>query len=131
MNKADMIEKDDEFSFLDKMIKDTPLKTRLKVSNEMAFISLLTELGYRENKAWLESENEILSKLCKAALTHTEHQLEQIEEFKKDIAGRTVGIERERELEEIIEDQFWVINKNHSDETIQSLWEQFKKEKAL
>lgn len=28
----------------------------LKVSTEMAFISLISELGYRENKMWTEDE---------------------------------------------------------------------------
>lgn len=47
----------------EKILKETPLKTRLKVSTQMAFISLLSELGYRENKMWSEDEEETLNKL--------------------------------------------------------------------
>ena len=63
-----------------KLLEDIPLKTRLKVLNEMAFIDLITELGYREEKMWSDEEDELLSKLCKLALKHTENILEEIEE---------------------------------------------------
>ncbi len=71
------------------ILKQTPLQIRLKVSNQMAFISLLTELGFREDKMWTDDENELLSKLCEAANQHTEHQLETIKEWEKD--GRPDG----------------------------------------
>jgi hypothetical protein len=70
-----------------KILKETPLEIRLKVSNEMAFIHLITELGYRENKAWDETDdkdNEILNKLMKLAKEHTEHQMKTIEKWKDD-----------------------------------------------
>ena len=63
-----------------KILKDIPLKTRLKVLNEMAFIDLISELGYREDKMWTDEEDELLSKLCKLAMKHTENILEEIEE---------------------------------------------------
>jgi hypothetical protein len=74
----------DEFSFIDKMLRETPLATRLRVSNEMTFISLLTELGYREEKAWGDDEQELLNKLCNIAKSHTDHQIQQILEWEKD-----------------------------------------------
>lgn len=66
------------------ILKETPLKIRLQVGNEMAFISLLTELGFREDKMWEESENELLSKLMKSASEHTENQLKTIKKWQKD-----------------------------------------------
>lgn len=69
---------------IEKILKETPLKVRLQVSNEMMFISLLSKLGFRENKMWEESENEMLSKICKLAEEHTEHQLKQIRKWQDD-----------------------------------------------
>lgn len=71
----------------EKILKETPLEVRLKVSNEMAFIMLLSELGYRENKMWDESdekEMEILHKLCEFAKKHTASQIREIKEWEKD-----------------------------------------------
>ena len=72
---------------LEKIVKEIPLEIRLKVSNEMAFISLITDLGYRKDKMWDENDkvdNEIFCKLMKLAKEHTAHQLEEIEKWKKD-----------------------------------------------
>ncbi len=72
---------------ISKLLKETPLETRLKVGNEMAFIMLITELGYRENKMWDENDekdNEILNKLLKFAKEHTENQMKTIERWKED-----------------------------------------------
>ena len=66
---------------LDKMLKQIPLKTRLKVSTEMAFINLITELGYRENKMWTEDEDEILNKLCSLAVSLSEDHIKEMEEW--------------------------------------------------
>jgi hypothetical protein len=57
-----------------------PLYVKLKVINEMAFISLLTELGYREDKSWGDDENERLSKLMKLAEQTTDEQFDTIRE---------------------------------------------------
>jgi hypothetical protein len=62
--------------------KNIPLKTKLKVANEMAFINLIVELGYREGKTWTEDENELLDKLYKLAQEHTDSILKDIEEWK-------------------------------------------------
>jgi len=72
---------------IEKMIKEIPLKIRLKVSNEMAFMDLITELGYREDKMWDESDekdNEIFNKLMKLAREHTEYQMNEIQRWKED-----------------------------------------------
>lgn len=70
-NKNDIIEK---------IRKKTKLSNKLKVLNEMAFIDLLTVLGYREDKMWTPDEDELLTKLMNYAKKHTEHQLEEIKE---------------------------------------------------
>ena len=67
-------------NILDRVLKRMKLTTKLKVLNEMAFIDLLTTLGYRENKGWTPEEDEILQKLMDAAKKHTEHQIEEIKE---------------------------------------------------
>lgn len=67
-----------------KLLKETSLESRLKVSNETAFINLLTELGFREDKYWSDEENHILEKLCKLAKEHTDNQLETIKSCKND-----------------------------------------------
>lgn len=45
-------------------------------------INLITELGYREWKAWGPDEDELLHKLTKLAEEHTKNILEAIEEDK-------------------------------------------------
>ena len=45
---------------LKKLIKETPIKTRIEVVNEMAFMSLITTLGFREKKMWTDDEEELL-----------------------------------------------------------------------
>ena len=64
--------------------KQTPLDIRLNVLNEMMFINLITEMGFREDKMWSEEENDQLSKLCDLARKLTETQLEEIEKWEKD-----------------------------------------------
>ncbi len=66
---------------LERILHETPLSIKLKVSNEMAFIMLLTELGFRENKMWDErdeKEQEVLAKLIAFAEKHTDSQLREI-----------------------------------------------------
>jgi hypothetical protein len=70
-------------NILGEMLKKIPLKTRIKVANEAAFIILLSELGYRDGY-WMPEEDEKLKKLSKLAEEHTNNILELIEEYKKD-----------------------------------------------
>jgi hypothetical protein len=60
--------------------KRTKLSNKLKVLNEMAFIDLLTILGYREEKMWTPDEDEKLQKLMDYAKKHTARQMEEIKE---------------------------------------------------
>ena len=69
---------------LEKILKEIPLEVRLKTSNEMAFIELLAELGFIENKMWSDDEDIMLQKLCDFAKKHTEHQLARIKEWEED-----------------------------------------------
>lgn len=71
---------------INKILKETSLETRLKVLNQMAFISLLSELGYRKNEKWKDSEDDLLQKLCSFANKHTKEQLKEIEQWEKDEA---------------------------------------------
>ncbi len=69
---------------VEKILRETPLSIRLKVSNEMAFIMLLTKLGYREDKMWDErdeKEMKILHELCVFAEEHTNHQMNTIKKY--------------------------------------------------
>ena len=65
------------------LLQNNSLETRLKVSNEIAFANLLSELGFR-NGAWTKEEDEMLGKLCQFADLHTKRQLAEIEQWKKD-----------------------------------------------
>lgn len=69
-----------------KLHKKIPLKTRLYVSNEMMLITALVDLGFIEDRSWTDSaeDDELLLKINKIALDHTEHQLKQIEKWEED-----------------------------------------------
>ena len=66
------------------ILKETPLEIRLSVNNEMAFIELITKLGYRESKPWSDDENDILQKIWELALELTKNQVIEIEQWEKD-----------------------------------------------
>lgn len=67
-----------------KQLKEVPLDVRLDVINDMYFIDLIHELGYRESKEWTDEENETLHKINKAARKHTLRILQTIQEWEKD-----------------------------------------------
>ena len=69
-----------KLSNYEEICKNIPIETKIRVTTEMDFISLLTELGYREDKSWGDDEDEILSKLCKLAQEHTNEILKLINE---------------------------------------------------
>jgi hypothetical protein len=75
----------DEGNITSKWLKEnpTPLDIRLNVINQIAFINLIRELGYRKSGYWTPEEDEILDKLCNLANKHTQDILEEIEEFNK------------------------------------------------
>ncbi len=70
-----------------KILEETPLEIRLKVSNQMFLIHSLTELGFRENKTWDENneeDNKLLLKIFDLAREHTKHQIRNIEQWEAD-----------------------------------------------
>jgi len=67
-----------------KILAECPLDVRLNAINEMAFIDLLTELGFRADKMWIEDENDTLEKLCDSAKKATKWQLKEIKRWEKD-----------------------------------------------
>ena len=67
-----------------KILKQTPLETRLLVSNQMAFIELLTEFGVRQDKPWGKDEEELLSRINLLATKHTDLQIKKIKEWEFD-----------------------------------------------
>jgi len=69
---------------IDEIAKQSPLETRIRVTNEMGFISLLTELGLRENKVWTPEEDEMLTQLMLSARKQTDYIMSTINEWKQD-----------------------------------------------
>lgn len=63
---------------LNNLIKDIPIEIILKVYNEMAFINLITELGYRKDKMWTDDEKELYNKIQTLAKKHTDDILDII-----------------------------------------------------
>lgn len=78
---------------LKKLMDEIPLETKIKVSNEMAFINLIVELGYREDKMWTDDEDKLLNKLCKLAEKHTKSILEDIKEENKKLIFKLKELE--------------------------------------
>lgn len=68
----------------ERISKEIPLRTRIKVCSEMDFINLITELGYREDKMWTPEEDELLRKLMNLAHDHTNTILREIEGWEED-----------------------------------------------
>jgi len=69
---------------ISKILKETPLEIRLKVTNEYAFINLITELGFREDKMWADEEGSISDKLFDLAHKLTQEQIETFNRWEKD-----------------------------------------------
>jgi predicted transcriptional regulator len=67
----------------ERLLKEIPLKTRLRVSNTTAFINLLSELGFLKGY-WGPDEDEKLKRLCELADEHTQYQLNEIKEWEED-----------------------------------------------
>lgn len=82
--------KETEGSMITDWLKEnpTPLDIRIRVSNQMAFINLITELGYREDKIWTPDEHELLNKLMNLAEKHTQDILQEIKEYNEEHSPR-------------------------------------------
>jgi hypothetical protein len=61
-----------------------PLDVRIRVTTQMAFIDLITELGYREDKSWGPDEDETLNKLMKLANEYAKDVLKELEEYNNE-----------------------------------------------
>jgi len=74
----------------------------------MAFIHLITELGYREDRGWdeeNEEDNRILLKLTKLADEHTGHQMKSIEKWKADFGHSNLKQILKGKIEEAIDSE--------------------------
>jgi hypothetical protein len=68
---------------VERLLKEIPLETRIRVSNQMAFINLLSELGYRKGY-WRPDEDETFKTLCKLADELTQYHLDEIKQWEED-----------------------------------------------
>lgn len=97
---------------IESISKSIDLKSRLQVRTEMAFIELITLLGYREDKMWTDSkeDGEMLQKIYDFSVKITEDHLESIKEWEDD--GRP-NEEDEAELSYFKEwSRYWGLNNN-------------------
>ena len=72
-------------NILDTLLKETSLDIRFEVSIQAAFIDLLSELGYREDKMWTDDEDEILIKISHLAKELSKDHIRIIDEWERDI----------------------------------------------
>lgn len=68
----------------DDIIKNIPLRTRIRVINEMELIDALTELGFREDRSWGDDEQELLNKIIEHSSKHTDYIMKEIKQWEKD-----------------------------------------------
>jgi len=73
----------DKNGVISRLLKKIPLSTEIRVGNQMAFINLIHELGYRENKYWTEEDNDLFQKIIDLADKHTKDQLKDIKKYMK------------------------------------------------
>ena len=67
----------------EEILKDIPLDIRFRVASEFAFIDLITELGYREEKMWTKEEDAQLQKLMKLVEKHKDDLLKELQEWEE------------------------------------------------
>lgn len=78
-----------ENELINKLLRETPLKIRLQVLNEMCFVDMLCELGYITEGSWTPDEQEtMLVKISQYCEKLTQSQLEDVEQWEKD--GRPI-----------------------------------------
>lgn len=69
------------------ILKKTSLETRINVSLEMSFISLLVELGYLEDRKWDEDNPEdtkILTTIIESAKKEAKYLVNEVDKWEKD-----------------------------------------------
>lgn len=71
---------------IESISKSIDLKSRLQIRTEMAFIELITLLGYREDKMWTDSkeDDEMLQKIHDFSVQITNDHLESIKKWQED-----------------------------------------------
>ena len=62
------------------ILNNIPVETKIKILTEFAFINLIHELGFREEKYWSDDESEILNKILELAKKHSENIIKIINE---------------------------------------------------
>jgi hypothetical protein len=62
-------------------IKVTPLRIAIEVCSQIFCLSILTNLGLRENKSWGEDENELYWKLMDLSIKQSARIIEQLKEY--------------------------------------------------
>jgi hypothetical protein len=75
---------DDAISRMSELLKKQPLEHRLYISNDMFFVQLITELGYRENKYWTDEEDELSRKISELAKKYAKQLVKEFEEWEAD-----------------------------------------------
>lgn len=80
--------KQDGKNIISEFCKEIPLLTRIQVNNEFAFIRMLSELGFREAKAWTPDEDELLNKLMNLARENTINIMDEIKDYQKDFVDK-------------------------------------------
>jgi hypothetical protein len=80
-----------DYSIIERTLKEIPLETRLKVSNEMWLISVLVDMGVLDDKEWEDTpaDNEMLSRIKKYSTEQTDHELDIILQWQRDGAPLT------------------------------------------
>jgi hypothetical protein len=74
-----------ENELINQLLKETPLKVRLQVLNEMFFVDMLHELGYIDGGSWTPDEQiEKLVKISEYCEKLTQAQLDDIEQWEND-----------------------------------------------
>lgn len=74
-------------SIIQQVLKETSLETRINVSIEMSFITLLVELGYLEDRMWNEDNPEdtrILSTIIKLAKKEAKYLVNEVNKWEED-----------------------------------------------
>ena len=71
----------DPKSVVDRILSKITIENEIEVSNQMMFLTILTDLGLREEKSWGEDEEELYFKLLKLAKKHSKHQMEIINKY--------------------------------------------------
>ena len=65
---------------IERILNETSLDTKIRVTTEADYIMLLTKLGLRENKMWSQDDEELLSKLMEEADKHTDRIMKLMHE---------------------------------------------------